>query len=167
ISSGMTFGFTALIPRASWSRSCAGPARRWFSSSQQAGWRISAGCCRKIWSFSPVAAQAGSPPVSCDHGPLICQRRSLRESILAEIELLSAFAAEWILQKLLVPLWAQVITKLFVRFRQFHRRFVVVHVAQHLTDRFHVVLFEVRFGNLCGVVGGIGLDLDHVAMVVS
>jgi len=87
--------------------------------------------------------------------------------IFAEIELLRHLFAERVPKKFLVALRAQIIPKVFVgRLGKVWVLEVVFHFAQQLADRLHVVVFQVRLGDLTGIVGCEHFDLDHIAMVV-
>jgi len=44
---------------------------------------------------------------------------------------------------------------------------VVIHFAQEFTDRFHVVVVQIRFGDLRGIMSSEHLHLDHIAVVLS
>jgi dolichol-phosphate mannosyltransferase len=90
-------------------------------------------------------------------------------SIFAEgvVELLGGFFAERVARELPATLRAEVVAEILVRGLG-RRRVgeVLLHVADQLTDRLHVVLVEVGFGDLGGVVGGEDLDFHHIPMVL-
>jgi hypothetical protein len=92
------------------------------------------------------------------------QRRGL---VLAEVEILCRVPAERIAQELLVTFGAQIEAEVLVRFGQGRLTQAFFLVSEKLTDRFHVVLFEVGFGYLGGVVGGKYFHLHHEATVFT
>jgi hypothetical protein len=91
-------------------------------------------------------------------------------SVFAEgvVNFLGDVPAERVANELPATLRAEVVAEGLVRGLGRHRvDEVFLHVVQQLTDRLHVVLVEVGFGDLGGVVGGKNLEFDHVAVVLS
>jgi hypothetical protein len=88
--------------------------------------------------------------------------------VFAEIELLRSLFAQRVPHEPATADWAQVVAEVLVRrLGEVRVGDIVLHVAQQLADRLHVVGVEVRFGDLSGVLGGKNFDLDHVMVVLS
>jgi len=88
--------------------------------------------------------------------------------VFAEIELLRGLFAERVPEKSLVALRAQIIAKVFISRLDFLSIIrVVFHLAQELTDRFHVVVVQIRLGDLRGIVGSEHFDFDDEALILA
>jgi len=87
-------------------------------------------------------------------------------SVLAEIKLLRAFFSERISQESLVTLRAEIVAEMTIGGLDLIWIFVLFHFAQEFADRLHVIVVQIRFGNLRGLVRRKNLDLDHKALIV-
>src|SRR5437899_11247501 len=92
----------------------------------------------------------------------------MTRSILAEIEFLSRFLAEGVANEFLVTFRAKVVAKLFVsRGGGIRIGITFLRLPEDFTDRFHVVVIEIRIGDLGRIVAGKNLHLDHIAVVFA
>jgi hypothetical protein len=85
------------------------------------------------------------------------------------MKFLSALLAERITDEFLVAVRTEIIAEVFVgRLGEIGIFLsIVLHLAEQLADGFHVVVIEIGFGNLGGVVSSEDLYLDHKALVLS
>src|SRR5258708_1905152 len=94
------------------------------------------------------------------------QRRS-QISILAEVEFLSRVFGQRIADELLVTIWAEIEAEMFADWRKGIRIvWLAGHLLQQFADGLHVIVVEIRFGQLARIVGGERLDFDDVAIVL-
>jgi hypothetical protein len=83
-------------------------------------------------------------------------------SILAEEKLVGVLLSKRVLDETLVALLAQIVAEKLVGFVDIRGAFF--HFAQEIADRLHVIIIQVGLGKSAWVVGGIGLDLNHVTL---